>query len=126
SRRRHTMSKRDWSSDVCSSDLDTLFRDPQASGKYSKIQAVVSFQSITEEVTDKADHLIIISCLERLIKRNIIFIDQQDDFLAVMLFEELGKSLQACRRHAFRHGIEPALCRPYLCQLCIGFFFIIR
>src|SRR5699024_12216588 len=83
SRRRHTMSKRDWSSDVCSSDLDTLFRDPQASGKYSKIQAVVSFQSITEEVTDKADHLIIISCLERLIKRNIIFIDQQDDFLAV-------------------------------------------
>src|SRR5699024_11598573 len=33
SRRRHTRSKRDWSSDVCSSDLDTVtdlrqFRDP--------------------------------------------------------------------------------------------------
>src|SRR5438067_1401069 len=29
SRRRHTTSKRDWSSDVCSSDLD--FKDPAAS-----------------------------------------------------------------------------------------------
>src|SRR5699024_12063535 len=27
SRRRHTISKRDWSSDVCSSDLRTLVRD---------------------------------------------------------------------------------------------------
>src|SRR5699024_12010681 len=27
SRRRHTRSKRDWSSDVCSSDLDTLLED---------------------------------------------------------------------------------------------------
>src|SRR5450830_503233 len=28
SRRRHTMSKRDWSSDVCSSDLDEARTDP--------------------------------------------------------------------------------------------------
>src|SRR5699024_11333698 len=27
SRRRHTRSKRDWSSDVCSSDLDSVFLD---------------------------------------------------------------------------------------------------
>src|SRR5207249_5588604 len=28
SRRRHTRSKRDWSSDVCSSDLETFFEEP--------------------------------------------------------------------------------------------------
>src|SRR5207249_7945446 len=32
SRRRHTRSKRDWSSDVCSSDLDALRRRLEANG----------------------------------------------------------------------------------------------
>src|SRR5438874_13761423 len=33
SRRRHTRSLRDWSSDVCSSDLDGIFRPTPASGR---------------------------------------------------------------------------------------------
>src|SRR5699024_11782957 len=35
SRRRHTRSKRDWSSDVCSSDLQTCRRDLRRAGKLS-------------------------------------------------------------------------------------------
>src|SRR5699024_11744727 len=31
-RRRHTSSKRDWSSDVCSSDLDDIISEPYAKG----------------------------------------------------------------------------------------------
>src|SRR5699024_11918680 len=36
SRRRHTRSKRDWSSDVCSSDLLSLMAIPGLTGYYSK------------------------------------------------------------------------------------------
>src|SRR5690349_22583202 len=36
SRRRHTRSLRDWSSDVCSSDL-TLFRSPGVAATYKRI-----------------------------------------------------------------------------------------
>src|SRR5207249_7836579 len=34
SRRRHTRSKRDWSSDVCSSDLSPFLSDPEARGRF--------------------------------------------------------------------------------------------
>src|SRR5699024_10887133 len=39
SRRRHTRSKRDWSSDVCSSDLRAADRNPRGSGRDSPVVA---------------------------------------------------------------------------------------
>src|SRR5579885_2067871 len=55
SRRRHTRSKRDWSSDVCSSDLEESARATDAvlpgsdnSRRDGKTAAVLSFASVSE------------------------------------------------------------------------------
>src|SRR5699024_11939845 len=44
SRRRHTRSKRDWSSDVCSSDLATA---------YAEAGATIVFNDIKQELVDR-------------------------------------------------------------------------
>ena len=45
---------------------------------------------IAQQITDKVYHLVIVPCLKGFIQGNIIFIDQQDDFLAIVLVQELG------------------------------------
>src|SRR5699024_11319466 len=47
SRRRHTRSKRDWSSDVCSSDLRTVNTNP-ADGSYSLVHPAGTFSVLAE------------------------------------------------------------------------------
>src|SRR5699024_11567824 len=51
SRRRHTRSKRDWSSDVCSSDLSTSSSDPEESIK----QGVAYFSKILDASDDDVE-----------------------------------------------------------------------
>src|SRR5207249_8771374 len=47
SRRRHTSSKRDWSSDVCSSDLDrVLAKDPSFAPAYGGLVAALATMSV--------------------------------------------------------------------------------
>src|SRR5699024_6835453 len=53
SRRRHTISKRDWSSDVCSSDLIILFS--------IAISGMLIFQSASQEKKDKIAEIILSS-----------------------------------------------------------------
>src|SRR5699024_12190677 len=48
SRRRHTRSKRDWSSDVCSSDLDE-YREEHGIGQAAKTTTTSSTGELTEE-----------------------------------------------------------------------------
>src|SRR5699024_11860961 len=49
SRRRHTRSKRDWSSDVCSSDLVyTLFREIQVQGKQRSLMGFVLLYTVQQ------------------------------------------------------------------------------
>src|SRR5699024_730184 len=49
SRRRHTRSKRDWSSDVCSSDLDSLTKYLGATTKGSKTEKNMTAQPFSEQ-----------------------------------------------------------------------------
>src|SRR5699024_12162374 len=52
SRRRHTRSKRDWSSDVCSSDLDYVYR----AGTIGTIATKTAFGYVKGYATDKNIH----------------------------------------------------------------------
>ena len=90
---------------VVQSCKDAFFGDPQTSRQYGKIQAVVGFQCIAQQVADKTYHFIVISCPKCFIKWNIIFINQQDDFLSIVLFEKQGKSLETVNQRIIRHGI---------------------
>src|SRR5699024_11577325 len=47
SRRRHTRSKRDWSSDVCSSDLPCSRSPPRVRGKVSDMERIAGIRGIT-------------------------------------------------------------------------------
>src|SRR5207249_2897631 len=62
SRRRHTRSKRDWSSDVCSSDLGRRRRVPQLHG----VRSVVLFRQVDQlPVVRLAQQLLYLSRLDR-------------------------------------------------------------
>src|SRR5699024_12116881 len=54
SRRRHTRSKRDWSSDVCSSDLDVqyvqLVMNPSVRGKDKRLRSAAVLQAVLQIV----------------------------------------------------------------------------
>src|SRR5207249_9204666 len=52
SRRRHTRSKRDWSSDVCSSDLDALLNFSRA-GRQQLVTTSVDLTALAQSVVDE-------------------------------------------------------------------------
>ena len=79
--------------------------NPQTPGKHCKVQAVIRLQRVAQQVANKAHQLIIISGPERLIKRNVILINQQDNLLAAMLFKKLGERLEAVNQCIIGHGI---------------------
>src|SRR5699024_11911181 len=56
SRRRHTRSKRDWSSDVCSSDLVELCLSPKSNSAYKSLDKAMT-QVTKGKTYDIPDHL---------------------------------------------------------------------
>ena len=68
---------------------DTFPGDPEATGEYRKVQAVIGLQCIAKQVSDEIYHFIVISGLKRFIKRNVILIDQQDNLLAIVSGQKL-------------------------------------
>src|SRR5438067_13229397 len=63
SRRRHTRSKRDWSSDVCSSDLEGFFETWQAAKLHVKEHGIKYGFAIVEAMgTDKPAGKVILEC----------------------------------------------------------------
>src|SRR5438105_10593067 len=76
SRRRHTRSTRDWSSDVCSSDLDDLLFNNGAYAEYIRIP-------------------------RRIVQKNLVSIPEHVSFSAAAMVEPL-----ACRSEEHRVGKE--------------------
>src|SRR5699024_11663246 len=62
SRRRHTRSKRDWSSDVCSSDLDEGVHGFYIGYKFQQVRA--GLDSFEQETLDSAVRKLLISLYE--------------------------------------------------------------
>lgn len=46
---------------------------------------VVCFQCLMEHIADKDDHFVVVSVVICFCKRNVIFVDEDDDFLVEML-----------------------------------------
>src|SRR5699024_1505812 len=89
SRRRHTRSKRDWSSDVCSSDLQNI-NDEQISGLYSLCDELETYTT---------DDLVQASRNDAVFHRNIAVASCNSFF--VILLDALGRSLLDTRVATF-------------------------
>ena len=60
---------------VVQTGKDALLRDAQTAGQDGKLQAVIGFQGVAEQVAEKGHHLVVVTGLERLVQRNVILVD---------------------------------------------------
>lgn len=67
---------------------DAFLRHAQTSCQHCELQVIVRFQRLTEQAANQRDHLFIVAVLERFIQRHVVFVDQEDGLLPVMLIEQ--------------------------------------
>ena len=90
--------------EVVQSREDALLRYPQASRQHRKLQEIVRLERPAEQATDQRNHLLVIAVLERLVQRYIIFVDEENYLLAVVLIQQAGEHLET-----FLHVIQSVL-----------------
>ena len=100
---------------------DALFRDAQAAGQDRELKALVRFQRIAEHIADEGDHLVVVARLEGFVQRDVILIDQDHHFAAVVFGKQGRQRAQTIRERIIRH-IEGAGFHRY--QRPIKFFFV--
>ena len=62
------------------------------------------------------DHLVVVSVLIRLIQRDIIFINEKNYLLVIVLTEKIGQCLQTAGQNIFFHGKQGSFLGIYPCQ----------
>ena len=70
--------------EVVESRKNTLPRNSKTSGQHRKMEAAVALQYTAEKIADQPHHFIVITGVLRLVQRDIIFINQEYGFLAIM------------------------------------------
>ena len=89
---------------IVESSKYALFCDAKTSGQHSKFQAVVCFQCISKHGADQGNHFVVVTMLKGFIEWNIIFINENDDFLLEMFGKEQGYIAQGSRKGFIWHG----------------------
>ena len=80
-------------------------------------------QRLAEKAADQAHHLVIVAEMLRFVQRHIVFINQKNCLLPIMLMEELAKGQKAGGKRSIGHA-EPLFIRGINCnQLLIRCFF---
>ncbi len=112
---------------VVQSCKDALFCNAETSCQDSKLQVVIGFKRLAEQVPYQGDHFVVIAVVPRLVQRNVIFVNQENYFLAIMLPEQAGQGVKAVSKHIIRHGIHLTSVRVCCCQLPVAsLFFIVQ
>ena len=84
---------------------------------------MVALQRLTEQVADQTHHLFMITEMLRFIQWHIIFVDQQDRLLPIMLMKELTEGQKAGYQYFLGHAEPLSIGRVDRDQLFIGCFF---
>ena len=58
-----------------------LLRHAQTARQHGELQEIVGLQRLPEQTADERHHLTIVTVLERLVQRYVVFVDQQNDLL---------------------------------------------
>ncbi len=74
---------------------DAFFGYAQAAGQDGKFQAVVSLERLAKQAPYQERHLVVVAMLGCFRQWHIVFVNQDDGFLAVVPMEQEGKRLQA-------------------------------
>ena len=90
--------------EIVQSREDAFLRYPQTSRQHRKLQEIVRLERPAEQATDQRSHLLVIAVLERLVQRYIIFVDEENYLLAVVLIQQAGEHLET-----FLHVIQSVL-----------------
>ena len=83
---------------------DALFRDPQAACDHSETQGVVILQRRCHHTLDDVQHVRIIPMSARLCQRNIVFIQQQNHSLSIVLVQQRQQELDGTEHIDFVCG----------------------
>ena len=67
---------------------DALLGYTQAAGQHSKKQAVIGFQCRSKHSADQVDHALIVTVLIGFVQRNVVFVNEQNNLLTIMLFQK--------------------------------------
>ena len=102
---------------VIQTGKNAFLRYSQTSCQHSKLQAVIGLQCILEQITDQQNHFLIITPFICFGKRDIILVDQNDNFFPIMLFQKLGQFTDAVDQCTLIH---PKI-QKFLEYLLIGF-----
>ena len=73
---------------------DRLFADPQAPGHHCEFQIIIRLQRGLEERTDQRDHPVVESTEIRILKGDVILVDQDDGLLSSAGIQAVGKEFQ--------------------------------
>ncbi len=84
---------------------------------------MVALQGLAEKAANQAYHLLIVAEMLRLVQRHIIFVNQQDCLLPVMLVQKRTKGLKAGGEHFPGHAKELVVGGINVDQLLIGCLF---
>ena len=107
---------------VVQSRKNTLPGDPQTPGKYSKIQASVCFENLTEQSPEQLYHVVVISALVRFVQRHIILIDQHYRLLPIIFVQKARQHQQTFLQKPIRHREFSCIIQldqlPVLLSLC--------
>ena len=79
---------------VVQSGENAFLGDAQATGEYGELEGSIGFQCRSQHIADKAHHFIVIAVLLGAGEGHIVFIDEEDDWLAPMILEGAAKRQQ--------------------------------